>query len=77
MAQLKGIEYLRRKLASKQIRVITRYTFYEMKDKTKDLMISTPPSLRGWMTSLGWCAKAVDSLADRLVFYGFRMITSG
>ena len=72
MAQLKGIEYLRRKLASKQVRVITRYTFYEMKNKTKDLMISTPPSLRGWMTSLGWCAKAVDSLADRLVFYGFK-----
>jgi len=67
----KGIQYLRQKLAIKQIRVRTRYSFYEMKNLTKDFGISTPPDLRYWMGSLGWCAKSVDSLADRLQFYKF------
>lgn len=71
MAQYKGIEYLRRKLALKQTRVLMRYTFYEMKNYTRDFMISTPPKLYNWQATLGWCAKAVDSLADRLVFNGF------
>lgn len=71
MAEYKGIEYLRKKLASKKSRVRLRYKFYEMKQYAKDLGISTPPNLRGWVNSLGWCAKAVDSLADRLVFREF------
>ena len=71
MAGLKGIEYLRRKLSTKQIRVLTRYTFYEMKEKTQDFNISTPPTLRGFSSVLGWSAKAVDSLADRLDAVGF------
>lgn len=71
MASLKGIEYLRRKLAMKQIRVLTRYTFYEMKERTRDFNISTPPQLRGFDSVLGWSAKAVDSLADRLDAIGF------
>lgn len=42
-----------------------------MKKYVKDVNISTPPELQ-WMTStLGWCGKAVDSLADRLVFHSF------
>ena len=71
MASLKGIEYLRRKLQTKQVRVLTRYTFYEMKERTQDFGISTPPHLRGVSSVLGWSAKAVDSLADRLVIVGF------
>lgn len=67
----KGKSYLKAKLADKQIRVGIRYKFYEMKNKTWDLDISTPPQLRNWMGSLGWCAKAVDSLADRLKFNKF------
>lgn len=67
----KGIEYFRRKLATKQIRVLMRYTFYEMKNHTRDFRISTPPSLYFLPYALGWCAKSVDSLADRLVFAGF------
>lgn len=72
MAAYKGIEYLRRRLAQKRIRVLKRYEFYEMKNMAKDLQISTPDWLRGWTSSLGWCAKAADSLADRLVFREFR-----
>lgn len=66
-----GIEYLRNKLKSKQTRIYTRYQHYEMKHVAMDLGISTPPKLQSWMACLGWCAKAVDSLSDRLVFRGF------
>ena len=66
-----GIDFLRNKLANKRSRVATRYRYYEMKHVADDLGISTPPNLRTWMNCLGWCAKAVDSLADRLVFREF------
>lgn len=67
-----GIEYLRKKLAQKKNRVDKRYSYYEMKEYVRDLNISTPPELR-WLTeTLGWCAKAVDSVADRIQFYGFK-----
>lgn len=72
MANLKGIEYLRKKLVGKRTRVKLRYDYYEMKHTTFDFGISTPPDLRNWMSTLGWCGKAVDSLADRLVFRGFK-----
>lgn len=71
MSSYKGISYLRNKLASKRIRVNTRYDFYEMKNKVKDVKMHLPPEY-AWMTSvLGWCGKAVDSMADRLVFRTF------
>ena len=66
-----GMQYLRAKLAQKQPRIRTRYRHYEMKHMAADMRISTPPQLQYWMTTLGWCAKAVDSLADRLVFREF------
>ena len=69
--EYKGIAYLRNKLATKQSRVLTRYAFYEMKYTAKDFDISTPPKLRGYKSTLGWCQKAVDSLADRLRFKRF------
>lgn len=68
---LYGIESLRTKLKSKATRVNTRYKYYDMKHLAEDFQISTPPRLRSWMNCLGWCAKAVDSLADRLVFREF------
>ena len=71
MAESKGVEYLKRKLNMKRTRVLRRYRYYEMKNKVLDFGISTPEHLRLWSTSLGWCAKAVDSLADRLVFREF------
>lgn len=71
MEDYKGIEYLKAKLSSKKSRVRLRYKFYEMKQYAKDLGISTPPNLKAWRNSLGWCAKSVDSLADRLVFRDF------
>ena len=67
----KGIGYLRAKLAGKRNRIDKRYSYYEMKHMAEDMKISTPPQLRWMMYSLGWCGKAVDSLADRLVFGRF------
>ena len=70
--ELKGIGYMRKKLELKRIRVLLRYQHYEMKRFAADFEISTPPNLRGWKSTLGWCGKAVDSLADRLQFREFR-----
>jgi len=71
MAEFKGIEYLRTKLSGKKTRIDRRYSYYEMKHMAEDMRISTPPQLWWMMYSLGWCGKAVDSLADRLVFGRF------
>lgn len=66
-----GKERLKTKLDEKRIRVLRRYRYYDMKNTVRDLMIATPPELRFWFQSLGWCATAVDTLADRLVFREF------
>lgn len=71
MPEYKGMEYLKNKLATKCVRVQLRYSHYEMKNLAADFRISTPPELIGWMSVLGWCGKAVDSLADRLSFREF------
>ncbi len=71
MPEYRGIGYLRNKLSLKRTRVLRRYKFYEMKNMTRDFGISTPPALLGLRYALGWCGKAVDSLADRLVFREF------
>lgn len=71
MSEYRGIRYLRNKLSLKRTRVLKRYQFYEMKNIVRDLGISTPPDLIGLNLALGWCGKAVDSLADRLVFRDF------
>ena len=67
----RGIGYLRNKLSIKRGRVKTRYMYYAMKHNVPDFGISTPPKLRNMMSTLGWCGKAVDSIADRLVFREF------
>lgn len=67
-----GIPYLQRKLLQKRLRVLRRYFFYEQKNNTVDFGISTPPELRYFNSVVGWCAKGVDCLADRLDFDGFK-----
>ena len=63
-----GLQYLQNKLLTKQPRIALRYGYYEMKNLTFDFGISSPPDLRYWNAVVGWNAKAVDSLADRLEF---------
>lgn len=71
MSELKGITYLEKKLDAKRRRVDLRYRWYEQKAHAPDLGISTPKGLEWLDTVNGWCAKAVDNLADRLQFKGF------
>lgn len=71
MSELKGIGYLRNKLEYKRTRVIKRYEYYDMKNTIIDRSTMIPPDMRWLNEALGWCSKAVDSLADRLVFNGF------
>ena len=71
MENYKGIDYLRNKVSARRMRIDVRYSFYEMKHLAEDMQISTPPELRRMMSVLGWCGKAVDSVADRLAFKGF------
>lgn len=71
MNEYKGLRYLRSKLNKKRTRVLLRYRYYDMKNIAQDLGISSPPELKFWFSCLGWCARGVDSLADRLVLRGF------
>ena len=71
MAELLGIERLRQKLAGKRTRVQLRYTYYEMKNAVHDFNITIPKEWAWLSAVLGWCAKSVDALADRLVFREF------
>lgn len=72
MSELKGMAYLRRRLNQKRLRVLTRYKYYDMKNAVQDFGMVTPPEFRTFQEVLGWCGKAVDSLADRLVWREFR-----
>lgn len=68
----KGKEYLQRKLNVKRIRVLTRYKYYEMKNQNLDPSPMIPNELKQqYRSTLGWCSKSVDALADRLVFREF------
>ena len=67
-----GIPFLQTKLLLKRIRVGKRYRYYEMKNNVFDFGISSPPELKYFNSVVGWCAKGVDALADRLEFYGFK-----
>lgn len=67
----KGIEYLRKKLISKRARCETRYNYYEMKNRMNDISTVIPPEFKWLKECLGWCAKSVDSVADRLSFVEF------
>ena len=67
-----GVEYLRKKLNLRTKRVQIRYKQYDMKYRDPEVGLTIPPALRAqYKATLGWCAKAVDSLADRLVFRKF------
>lgn len=70
--ELRGIEYLRRKLDSCRPRVNLRYKHYAMQNNDTPIGITIPPNVRAqYKSTLGWTAKGVDSLADRLVFRKF------
>lgn len=70
--ELKGKAYLRRKLDGYRSRVQLRYNYYSMKQIDNTDGITIPAQIRDkYKTVLGWTTKAVDSLADRLIFREF------
>lgn len=71
MPEYKGINYLRNKLAIKRTRVLTRYKYYDMKNTARDLSGIMPEQFNWLCPVLGWCAKAADSISERIVFEGF------
>lgn len=70
--EIYGIDYLQRRLADKQTRVLLRYKYYEMKNNAQDFSSLAPEKFKGLKETVGWCAKAVDSLADHLQFDEFQ-----
>ena len=65
------MEYLKRKLAEKQTRVNLRYDYYDMKNHVQEIKGIIPDNFKWLSHSLGWCAKAVDTLSDRIIFDEF------
>lgn len=69
---MKGIDYLRKKLEVYRLKALANQQVYDMKDDYVSPGITIPPKIRQqYKSTLGWGAKAVDSLADRLVFREF------
>lgn len=67
-----SVDYLRNKLNTLQSGVREKYGWYEMTANAPEYSIVTPPILKQYYNAtLGWCEKAVESLADRLVFREF------
>lgn len=66
-----GLNHLSKKLVSKETRVRMRYSFYDMKNHVEEIKGIIPENFKWLSNSLGWCAKAVDALADRIVFDSF------
>ena len=72
MAQYHGMTYLKNRLELKRSRVLLRYRYYDMKNTIRYFRTLIPQEFM-WMTeTLGWCGKAVDTLAGGLNFREFR-----
>lgn len=66
------LEFLRSKLAKHEERVSLRYSVYDMKHRERVDSLTIPKEVKAqYLATLGRCGKAVDCLADRLVFRRF------
>lgn len=72
-AEREALNELLRVWAARYARNSERMRYYEMDARLKDLGIAIPPALRRMRMAMGWPAKAVDYLADRSIFDGFRV----
>lgn len=72
MTKNKSLEHLQDKLKHHRNRVLVRYKQYDQKYVDVDYGITIPPNLRAQYRAVaGWTSKAVDALADRLIFREF------
>ena len=66
------MKYLRNKLDKHKPRVDIRYKHFDMKYQERNVSITMPPEIQNrYRAVLGWTSKAVESMADRLVFREF------
>lgn len=68
------LDLLRQLLAQWQDKLrrnLLRRSYYDGKNRLRDMGISIPPGLDAIETVVGWPAKAVTALAQRVVFEGF------
>lgn len=69
----KGINYLRNKLAKYKTNVNEKYKYYAANDDTPANSQVIPVNIRAAYTSkIDWCTRAVDALADRIIFREFK-----
>lgn len=67
-----SLDILRAKLSSKQNWIRTKYEYYEQINQTMDPSPIVPAKEKYLYNSkLGWCTKAVDDLANRLIIDSF------
>lgn len=79
------IKYVANKLANKlihcltekQVKVQHKYDYYNADNDTPDFGISTPTRMKRLRPGIGWASRAVNTLADRVVFEGFAKDTFG
>lgn len=72
MDKTQGLNYLQKKLEKHRPRALARNKQYCMKKQSQAIGFTIPPAVRQQYKSvLGWCAKAVDVVADRLIFREF------
>jgi len=71
MPEMLGMDRLKSKLAFVQGGVARRYQYYDMHMALQGANRDLPRDLAVLRSVLGWCGKAVDSLADRIVFRSF------
>ena len=72
MQELKGKGYLKNKLNTVKGKVRMKYAYYDQENaKRNDSPVIPKLIMDRYRSRLGWCTKAVDSLANRLVFDGF------
>lgn len=68
----RGMDYLKRKLAIFSVGAKKKYDYYDSEAAPYNRSPLMPDALLGRYNSvIGWCSKAVDALADRLVFREF------
>jgi hypothetical protein len=70
-SEIELVQKMMQRLDKKRARNIIRQQYYDQKIGLKDLGISTPPALKNINSVLGWPAKTVDVLADRIKFERF------
>lgn len=68
---------LLRNLAVYEPQVANKYAYYDADHDTRDFGISTPRKMLHHRPGIGWAARAVNTVSDRVVFDGFARDTFG